>query len=372
MKFTIDKGLLLENLNNVSRAISTKQIIPVLSGIKFDLTKSGLALTASDSELTIRSIISSDLIQKIEKEGSIIIQSRYIVDIIRKMPSDVIDFEIIDGLKIKISTDNSQYNLNCLDAKDYPNLKIDTHKNPLIFKSEVFKTIINQTSFAISAQESRPLLTGINVKINGNILECIATDSYRLAKKTVVLEDTVEEEINIIVPGKNLIELDKILPDAEALEVHIFNNKILFKFKNIEFQSNLLSGSYPNTNNLIPNEFEIIVNTKHNEYSSSIDRAALLTQSKDKNIVKMKIDEGVMIINSYASEIGKVEEKLNIDTSKDAKIDISFSAKYMLDALKTIKEDDILILLNGEVKPIIIKSISDESLIQLILPIKTY
>jgi len=372
MKFTIDKNLLLENLSNVARAISTKQIIPVLSGIKFELTKTGLSLTASDSELTIKSFISNNEITNIEKEGTIIIQSRYIVEIIRKMPEDLIHFEIIDGLKIKISTSNSQYNLNCLDSRDYPNLKIETHKNPLIFKSETLKILINQTSFAISTQESRPLLTGINFKINGNILECIATDSYRLAKKTITLDELVEEEVNIIIPGRNLIELDRILPDGEELEIHIFNNKILFRFKNIEFQSNLLNGSYPNTNNLIPTEFDVIVNTKHSEYSSAIDRAALLTQSKDKNIVKMKIEGGSMVINSYASEIGKVEEKLDIETSNDAKIDISFSAKYMLDALKTIKEEDILILLNGEVKPIIIKSIKDESLIQLIVPIKTY
>ena len=372
MKFTINKGLLLENLSNVAKAISQKQIIPVLSGIKFDLDKNGLSLTASDSELTIRSFIEAEKIANIEKEGSIIIQSKYIVDIIRKMPEDKINFEIIDSLKIKISTNNSQYNLNCLAAKDYPNLKIETHKNPLMLETGILKKLVSQTAFAVSTQESRPLLTGINFKINGNVLECTATDSYRLAKKTIMLQDPVEEEINIIIPGRNLVELDKILLEEGTVEVHIFNNKILFKFMNIEFQSNLLSGTYPNTNNLIPSEFEIILNTKHHEYSSAIDRAALLTQSKDKNIVKMKIEDGEMIINSYASEVGKVEEKLIVDTSKDAKIDISFSAKYMLDALKTIKEEDILILLNGEVKPIIIKSVKDESLIQLIVPIKTY
>ena len=114
------------------------------------------------------------------------------------------------------------------------------------------------------------------------------------------------------------------------------------------------------------------MNTNLNNYFAAIDRAALLTQSKDKNIVKMRIKNNQMIINSYASEIGKVEERLEIETSNDANIDISFSAKYMLEALKTMKDDEILILLNGEVKPIVIKSMKDESLIQLILPIKTY
>ena len=168
------------------------------------------------------------------------------------------------------------------------------------------------------------------------------------------------------------MELDKIIQEDENVEMHIFTNKVLFKYKNIIFQSNLLSGTYPNTNNLIPTDFDIIVNTNLNNFYSAIDRAALLTQSKDKNIVKMRIKNSQMIINSYASEIGKVEEKLAIETKEDASIDISFSARYMLDALKTMKDEEILILLNGEVKPIVIKSMTDESLIQLILPIKTY
>ena len=372
MKFTIEKNILLENLTNVVKAISTKNIIPILNGVKFELNDEGLFLTASDSELTIRSFIDNKEIKNVESKGSIIIQSKYILDIIRKMPADLINFELMDGLKIKISSDNSQYDLNCLDPKEYPSLKLEETSNPIIIKGFTFKTIISQTAFAISTQELRPLLTGLNFKIVGDVFECIATDSYRLAKKNIALDKPSEEEINIVIPGKNITELDKIITEDEDVEMHVFSNKVLFKYKNIIFQSNLLSGTYPNTSNLIPNNFAIIVNTKLNSFYSAIDRAALLTQSKDKNIVKMRIKNNQMIINSFASEIGKVEEKLEIETSNDANIDISFSAKYMLDALKTMKDEEILILLNGEVKPIVIKSITDESLIQLILPIKTY
>lgn len=372
MKFTIDKSVLLENLNNVIKGVSTKNVIPVLNGIKFDLKSEGLYLTASDSELTINSFIDSREIKNIEKEGSIIIQSKYIIDIIRKMPSNVINFEVIDSLRIRIYTESNQYNLNCLDPNDYPNIKLEEHKEPVILNGELFKTIINQTSFAISNQELRPLLTGVNIHIIGDLLECIATDSYRLAKKNIKLDTPLTSEVNIVIPGKNIIELEKIIVDDEPIEMHIFNNKALFKYKNIKFQTNLLSGTYPNTSNLIPTDFEIMVTAKKDDYMASVDRAALLTQGKDKNIIKMKIENKEMIINSFASEIGKVEERLQVDTSENANIDISFSSKYMLEALKTMKDEEILILLNNDVKPIVIKSLKDESLIQLILPIKTY
>lgn len=371
MKFKINKNILLENLINVVRAISPKNIIPILNGIKFELEEEGLYLIASDSDLTIKSFISKDQLIDIEQTGTIILQSKYIIDIIRKMPNDEINIEVIDGLKIRIYTENSQYNLNCLNSEDYPHIVLEESDKPIIINSDTLKDLIRQTIFAVSLQESRPLLTGLNIKIEKNKLEAVTTDSYRLAKKTILLDNDYDD-INIVIPGKNVNELDKILNDSEDVEIHLFNNKILFKYKNIIFQSSLLNGKYPNTANLIPTEFEIIINANLNDFYSSIDRAALLTQSKDKNIVRMETNGNELNISSYSSEIGKVEDKISVDKTSNKDLAISFSAKYMLDALKTLTEEEILILLNNDSSPIILKSVKDESLIQLILPIKTY
>ncbi len=372
MKFKIDKNILLESLVNVVRAISPKNIIPILNGIKFELDDEGLYLTASDSDLTIKSFIPNENIIEVEQQGTIIIQSKYIIDIIRKMPSEEINIEVIDGLKIRIYTNDSQYNLNCLDSEDYPHIILEESKNPIIINGEILKTMIRQTIFAVSQQESRPLLTGLNLKIYNNVMEAVTTDSYRLARKTIMLDKNYEEEINVTIPGKNINELDKILDETLDVEIHIFSNKILFKQNNIVFQSSLLNGKYPNTANLIPNEFEIIINANLNDYYASIDRAALLTQSKDKNIVRMETKGNDLNISSFSSEIGKVEDRINIEKNTEKEIAISFSSKYMMDALKTFNEEELLILLNNDSSPIILKSIKDESLIQLILPIKTY
>ena len=182
MKFTIEKNILLENLNNVAKAISIKNVIPVLNGIKFELNEDGLYLTASDTDLTIKTFIKRDKIKSVENNGSIVVQSKYLNEIIRKLPDDIINIEVIDGLKVMIKSKNSQFNLNCLKVEDYPQIKLEYQKDPIIIKGNLFKTIIKQTVFAISTQESRPLLTGINFKLQGNIMEVTATDSYRLAK----------------------------------------------------------------------------------------------------------------------------------------------------------------------------------------------
>lgn len=372
MKWTIEKNIILEALNNVTKALSQRTTIPVLNGIVFDVSKEGINLLASDSELTIKVFIDEKDIKKIEGEGKIIIQSKYFIDMIRKMPADTIDFEIEDNLKIKISTPNNQYRLNCYNPNDYPNINIEKSEDAIVIKASLLKEIINQTSYALSTQEVRPLLTGINLKINGDILECIATDSYRLSKKNIKLETPVNKLINIVIPGRSITELEKIVMEEDNVEIHVFNNKILFIYKNIYVQSNLLSGTYPETSHFIPNDFAYIINLNMKEFYDAVDRAALLAQNKEKNIIKMHVQDKEMVITSTSNELGNAEEKLKIDSNNKEKIEISFSSKYMMDALKVIKEENILLLLNTDDKPILLKPVTDETLIELILPIKTY
>ncbi len=374
MKLKIKKELLLENLNKVSKAISTKNLIPILSGIKFDLNKDGLTLTASDNDITIQTFIPVEKDNMIiDKEGSIIIQGKYILDIVRKLPDEYINIEVIDELKILIYAGNSEFNLNGINNKEYPNISLENSKNYVKIKSKNFKTIINQTVFATSNDESRPILTGINVKIVGDLFECCATDSYRLAKKQEKLLDSTTENDNIIIPSKNISELIKILPESTSnLEIHIFNNKILFKQDNLLFQSRLISGNYPNVNNLIPNDSFLKIKANLSDLYDVIDRASILTSDKEKNIVTLETKNNTLIVKSSSAEIGRVEEKMNITKDTEENIKISFSAKYMMEALKSFSGDEVELSFVGEVKPIIVKDTKDENLLQLVLPIRTY
>lgn len=374
MKIKIKKELLLENLNKVSKAISTKNLIPILSGIKFDLTKEGLTLTASDNDITIQTFIPADNKEmEIEKEGSIIIQGKYVLDIVRKLPDEFINIEVIDELKILIYAENSEFNLNGINQKEYPNVALENSKNFVKINTKLFKTIINQTAFATSTDESRPILTGINIKITGDILECSATDSYRLAKKQAKLNEIAGETYNIIVPGKNIVEFMKILNEGnEELEIHIFSNKVLFKQNNLLFQSRLVSGNYPNVNNLIPSDSFLKITANLSNLYDVIDRASILTSDKEKNIVTLETNKSLLIVRSSSAEIGRVEEKMNITKDNEEEIKISFSAKYMMDALRSFEGDTVELAFEGEVKPIIIKDVEDPNLTQLVLPIRTY
>lgn len=373
MNLEIKQSILMEGINYVIRGISTKNIIPILNCIKFELKNDGLYMTSTDNESAIKTFIPSEVIENIISLGDIVVSGRYINDIVRKLPNEIIKIEEVIDNKINISTSNSSFNLNCNDVSEFPEIDLSDSKNPIVISKKLFKTMVKQTAFATSQQENRPEFTGINIKIENNMLECTATDSYRLAKKYIELAKTDEENINIIIPNKNILELEKIIIDNDDnLEMHIFSNKVIFKFDNIIVMTRLINGNYPDTTKLIPTTFELVLTMTLIDFYKAIDRASLLTSEYDKNTIKLEYENNEVKISSNIPEIGYVEERLEVDSNKKDKFKLSFSSKYMLDALKSLDCDKIDIKFNGEEKPIIINNIIEDGVTQLILPVKTY
>lgn len=376
MKLKIKKDLLLENLNKVSKAISTKNLIPTLAGIKFDLTNKGLTLTASNNDITIEKFIEIDKENmNIEKEGIVILQGKDILDIVRVIPEEEINIEVFDEAKVLIYTDDEKikYDLNVINKNDYPNVNLERSENFVTISSSDLQNIVKETAFATSNDESRPVLTGISFKINGDLLECVATDSYRLAKKNLRLTKPVEESYNIIIPGKNIIEFSKIIDNNDnEVKLHIFNNKILFENENLLFQSRLINGNYPPTSKSIPEEFSLTIKAKLSQLYNVIEQASILTTDKEKNIVSLSTNNNLLTVKSVSNEKGKAEMKMNIEKNNDEEITIAFSAKYMMEALNALTTDEIEMSFVGEVKPIVIKNNVDDGLLQLVVPIRTY
>jgi len=373
MKLKIKQKILMEHLNYVIKGISSKNLIPILNCIKFELNKEGLYLMSTDNEIAIKSFIPKTEINEIEEKGEIVVSGKYIYDIIKKLNDDIINLEEIMSNQLLITTNLSSFKLNCNNVSEFPNLDLEFCKEPIIINQLAFKTTINQTIFATSNQESRPILTGLNFKIKKNILECTATDSYRLAKKEIKLDQKNHQEVDIIIPSKNLLKVVRLLNDDENnLEIHIFTNKVIFNFSNLVIMSRLINGTYPDTNKLIPTEFETKIKINLNNFYNSIDRASLLTNEEEKNIIKLDSKDSKLIISSNIPEIGNVEEIIELDSKIKGNIKIAFSSRYMMDCLKSFSSEEIELRYNGEIKPIIITDGENEKLIQLILPIRTY
>ncbi len=371
MNFKIKKENLLKYLNHVIKGISSKNLIPILNCIKFDLTAEGLYLLSTDNEIAIKTFIDKKYIEDGYTCGQFVVYGKYIYEIIRKLPNEIIEIEEVIDSKIFISTTNSSFSLNCNNIDEFPNLELEDSKNPIVLNSKILKNLVNQTSFAASTQESRPNLTGINVQIKDNLLTFRATDSYRLAQKSIVCEFN-DEDVNIIIPTKNMVELTRMLDDEEDVNIHIFNNKIIFKFANIIMMSRLINRSFPDVTKLIPEDFKIKVTIPTHEFYSLLDRVSLFSSEEENNNIKLECIDSNLIVKSNIPEIGNVEEKLTIKKSTNEDFKIAFSSKYMMEAIKSFSSDEIEFSFNEEIKPIILKSNSDENLLQLIVPMKTY
>jgi len=370
MQFRILRTELLSALNKVSRAVSSKSPLPVLTGIKFNLTEDALILTGSDSDITIETTIEKNEKKlMIYQPGAVVLAGHYISEIIRKIESEYIDIEIIDGTLTRIKGDRSEFNLNGIKAIDYPKIDLTCRGEHFTLDSLLLKTIITQTVFATSDKETRPILTGVNFRANNGELNCIATDSYRLAKKVINVDENLK--FNITIPAKSLNEIAKIIEKVEDIDIYVSERKILFNMNGSIVQTRLIDGAFPDTSRLIPNNFDYELSVDSRDILSAIDRASLFA-SETSNIVKLTMNDEHIQITSKSQEIGSVEEDLHTAIFNGKPLNISFSAKYVTEAIRSIASSKIKIYFVGDMKPFIIKNDDDESLFQLVLPVRTY
>ncbi|TBL77471.1 DNA polymerase III subunit beta [Paenibacillus thalictri] len=378
MKLTILKDFLNESIHHVSKAITSKTTIPILSGIKIDADYNGVTLTASDTDISIQSFIAKeqDGLQVIElqKPGSVVLPAKFFVEMIRKLPSQHVEIEVKEHFQTTIRSGTAEIQLVGLDPEEYPIMPGIEENKRLQIPSDILKTMIKQTSFAVSTNEATPVLTGVLWTIGGGKIKFTACDRHRLAtRETNITSGTDIENISFSISGKTLNELNKILPDQNTLiDVVIADNQVLFKLSSIMFYTRILDGTYPDTSKLIPQTFqtEMVLNTK--QMADSIDRAYLLSREDKTNIVKMIMREDQSVeISSSSSELGKVTEQIPVNKMTGELLRISFNSKYMLDALKVMDSDLIQIGFTGAMQPIILRPDDSSSLLQLILPYRT-
>ena len=378
MRFIIQRDHLVQSVQDVMKAITSRTTIPILTGIKIVASEEGVTLTGSDSDISIESFIPKEEDDKeiieIKQPGSIVLQARFFSDMVKKLPSDFVEIEVQNHLQTVIRSGNSEFDLIGLDAEEYPHLPQIEEENVFKIPTDLLKAMIRQTSFAVSTSETRPILTGVNWKVENNELYCIATDSHRLAQRKAKIEMETPANYNVVIPGKSLNELSKILADnSESIEIVITENQILFKAKHLLFFSRLLEGNYPDTSRLIPSESktDIVLHTK--EFLRAIDRASLLAREGKNNVVKlMTLQDQLIEISSNTPEVGKVVEEMKGISMDGEELKISFSAKYMMDALRAIEGNEIKITFTGAMRPFVIYPINDDSTLQLILPVRTY
>lgn len=372
MKFSINRELLLHNLNHSIKALSNKPQMPILTGIKIEVNKDYINFITSNSEISILCRIDASENLIIEEEGEFVVPGRYFQEIAKRVESKMIDVISFEDNIVKILADRSNFTLNLMDQENFPLISFDEGEECINLDVINLKQIIKKTTFATSLSEARMVLTGVSFTTQNNKLEVIATDSFRLAKKFMFF-DNLNTQINVIIPSKSLDELNKIIDDStESVKIYFSKTKALFKYKNILFQTRLIEGVYPNTSSLIPSEFITSIRFNKQELINTIERASLFSSTEATNIIKLNLtNERTVEISSITNDIGGVlEEIYPLHCSNVIPFQIAFSSKYFLEAIRSFDSPEITINFTGEIKPFIIVGEYDVNHLQLILPIR--
>lgn len=376
INFSINKNLFLQALNTTKRAISLKIAIPILSTVKIDVTNEGITLIGSNGQISIENFISiknENAGLLVTSSGSILLEATFFINVVSSLPDVTLDFKEIEQKQIVLTSGKSEITLKGKDADQYPRIQEISASNPLVLETSVLKNIINETAFAASTQESRPILTGVHFVLTENKnLKTVATDSHRMSQKKIVLEKN-GDNFDVVIPSRSLREFSAVFTDdIETVEIYFTNNQLLFRSENISFYTRLLEGNYPDTDRLIPTEFTSIVTFDKNNLRYAMERARLLSNATQNGTVKLEIINGVVSAHVNSPEVGRVNEEIDTESISGQDLTISFNPTYLIDSLKAINSEKVTISFISAVRPFTLVPNEDtENFIQLITPVRT-
>ncbi|EPC8409366.1 DNA polymerase III subunit beta [Bacillus thuringiensis] len=376
MEFIVNHKQFTQALSEVNKAISTKSLIPILSGIKITADQSGITLIASNSNIFIEKFIpvsiEDEKIATILKAGTIVVPAKYFIEIIKKMPSDIAIKSKNEQL-ITIQSEEITLSSNGFPADEFPNVPLIDNHAEIKVETEQLIEVFKQTVFAVAKNESRPVLTGVHIELSNNKFICAATDSHRLAIRETRLSSDVKA--NCIVPSATISELLKLMnSNSEFVYIYLSESHIIFTLGTTTLYSRLIEGKYPNISNLIPNDFKTIINIDRKKILQGVDRSSLLASEWANNNVNLEIiNESTIKISSNASQIGQISETQQIDAIQGEKqLNISFDGRFMVDALRAIKEETITLSFGGSMRPILIEAGEQSAAVHLISPVRAY
>jgi DNA polymerase-3 subunit beta len=363
MIFTCEKQKILEGISIVQKAITGKSTNPILEGIYINTNKSTLTLIGSDMDVSIQTSVDATIIE----EGSIVIDAKIFGEIIRKLPNSTIKIETIENQLLKITCEKSVFDVVYMNTSEFPELPEINENLTISVNQNILKNMIKGTSFAIAQDETRPILQGILFEVKNKNLNLVALDGYRLAIRNEFLDTDINMEV--VIPGKTLNEVSKILEDVDNIvDITFTNNHILFNLEKTKIISRLLEGKFINYNSLLPQEHKLLVNINRQELQNAIERASLMAKDGNTNLIKLDLQQDNLIITSN-SQLGKVREEISIKLQGED-IQIAFNSKYLLDVLKNVEADEVIMKMTSGISPCVIEEKNNENAKYLVLPVR--
>jgi DNA polymerase-3 subunit beta len=366
MKFTAAHADLSACAQTVQRAVTSRTALPVLSGILTSATEDRVTLVATDHEISIR--CSTPAV--VATPGALVVPARYLGDILRKIPFGDVTFEVDEAsVRAMLTWERSQFVIHGYAAREFPQLPdIDGHQR-ITITQHALRELIRRTNFAVSREDIRPVLTGALLEIGQKRLAAFATDGYRIAYAHFAGELEVASEVPVILPGRALAELVRLLGDNDdAVLVSIGANQVRFEFAGIEFTSRVIDGTFPNCRAVIPKEFRATVRAETEGFLNACERASLVAR-EGAQMIMLRVEEGRVRMNSQTPEVGSAQEEVIAATTGEA-LEVAFSARYLIEALRAVSTEQFILEISGPASPARLRPVGADDSYHIILPIR--
>ena len=363
MKLQVTQENLAKAVGSVARVANTKNTLPILANIMFKTVGTRLAIAATDLNIAITHYIGS----KVSEEGSITVPARLTQDFINSLPNGIIDLEL-DEFKLHIKTEKYNSVINGVSAEEFPVMPTITDGKTWNIPAQTLRKSLQQVLIAAGNDEARPVLTGVHVYSFENQLVMVATDSYRLAEKTLKQN---QKDVSLLIPASALQELLRIIGDFnEEVEIVHDDQQVLFKVGEVELITRLIEGSYPDYRKLIPNDFQNIATLKKSELVNITKVSSLFARESAGSVtIHLDPEEKQISIRSIASQLG--ENTASADAQITGSDDITLNSRYILDALNVLQAEEVELCFNGKLEPCVIREKDSKDYTHVIMPLKS-
>lgn len=363
MKISVARGELLEALSVAGKGLSSRTTLPILSGILVSATGDDVVLQSTDLEVSIRDSIKAN----VEKEGQVVVPGRLLTDIIRSLPEAAVTIDATTHDHAVITCGHSSFTVRTLSPEDFPKFPEVRADKQVTVPTSTLVEVVRQVSKAVSRDETRPILTGVLVVIEGDSMRMVATDSYRLAVREVTLAEAVSEPIEVVVPGKAMDEVPKLAGSAESVTLGVSENQIIFEFGNTMYVSRRIEGNFPNYRQLIPKEKETIVTVDRQELFDAIKRVSLMAQHNAP--LRLKVTESTLTLSATTADVGDAVEDLMVQTEgKD--VEIAFNHAFLTDGVASATSEQVTVEILSPLKPGVLHPVGDEVFTYLLMPVR--
>lgn len=364
MKLSIAKSELLDSLTIVSKGMSSRSTLPILSGIHLSAAEGELILQATDLEVSVRHKSPA----LIEQEGAIVVPGKIFSDIIRALPDAAVTLELEES-SLAIRCQQSAFTVRTLTATDFPKFPELSIEKSVSLSSAVLTSMTRMVSRAVSRDETRAVLTGVLFIIEGASVRMVATDSYRLAMAEKLLDTPVGEDVEVVIPGRALDEVTKISPSSEDIRIGISENQVTFEFGETTFVTRRVEGNFPKYKALIPKEKETVVEIQTEELLAATKRVSLLALHNTPLKLSVQSEDQVLSLSAETQDVGDASEDIMVKVDgKD--VEIAFNHAFFIDGLTSVPSEVTRLELQSSLKPGLLKSSGEEEFLYLLMPVR--